>query len=120
MIPNLSVTSTNQEAEVSGCGYHLIYQNVWFEKSAVIADCAGPYEVANTLEALQVKAGTTLKIDFDQVVNRYVVLDWNAGIELETKDGLVVPDEVGMYIYLITVYFGESEASYVIKIEVKK
>lgn len=118
VIPNLSVTSTNQEAEVSECGYRFIYQTGWFEKSAVIADCIGPDEVAKMLEALQVEAGSTLRIDFDQVVDRYVALNWNEGIEVEVKDGLVVPDEAGMYIYLITAYFGESEASYVIKIEV--
>jgi len=119
-VPNLRVIFGTQEIEGVTCGYELVYQRVWGETSHIIADCGGVEEVAKEMHSLQLKGGEMLKIDFNQVIDRYVVLDWNKKIEVDMQSSdFIVPQEVGTYLYVITAYFGKSKASYVIKIEVE-
>lgn len=117
-VPTLRLISSNQEVEARSCGYELVYQRVWGETSHIIADCVGIEEVANEMNSLKLKGGEMLKIDFNQLIDHYVVVDWNQQIEVDMQSNeFVVPKEAGTYLYVITVYFGQSEASYVIKVE---
>lgn len=119
-VPNLRVISGTQEIEGLSCGYELVYQRVWGETSHIIADCAGVEQVAKEADSLHLKGGEMLKLDFSQVIDHYVIFDWNkqAEIEMQSND-FVAPQDVGTYLYVITAYFGKSEASYVIKIEIE-
>ena len=118
-VPTLTVMSGTQEINGVSCGYELVYQRAWGETSHIIADCAGVEQIAKEADSLHLKGGEILKLDFNQVIDHYVIFDWNeqAQIEIQSND-FVVPQDVGTYLYVITAYFGKSEARYVIKIEI--
>jgi len=119
-VPTLRVMSGTQEIKELSCGYELVYQRAWGETSHIIADCGGVEEVAKEADSLHLKGGEILKLDFNQLIDHYVIFDWNKQAEIEMQsNNFIVPKEVGTYLYVITAYFGKSEASYVIKIEIE-
>lgn len=118
-VPILSVISDGQKTEALSCGYRLTYRSGWFQKTSVVADCAGVDEVAESLEGVKVSPGETLNFEFDQRMDQFFILDWHQEMELDAEGEIIVPTEAGTYVYGVTTYWGENEATYVIKVVVE-
>ena len=52
-------------------------------------------------------------------MDQLVILDWQQDVKLKTSNVLIAPEELGTYVYVVTAYWGENEATYVIKLLVE-
>lgn len=118
-LPSLKVISDGSETEALSCGYRLTYRSGWFQKTNVVADCEGVEEMAKLSDGLKVVPGESLDFEFDQSMDQFVVLDWQQAVELDAEGKLIVPTEAGTYVYVVTAYWGDNEATYVMKVIVE-
>ena len=118
-VPILMVTADEVEQEAMNCGYELIYKEPWFQQTTVIADCEDVNEVAKRLDGIKVSPNTAIYFSFNETMDQFIVLNWHQEVELNTTDVLIAPQKVGTYVYMVTAYWGENEATYVIKVIVE-
>lgn len=107
------------EEEATHCGYRRMQKENLFQKKVVIADCIGIDEVINQLEGIKVSPDTSIHLSFDETMDQLFILDWQQDVEFKTSNVFIAPQELGVYGYGVTAYWGENEATYVIKFVVE-
>ena len=89
------------------------------KKQFSVADCIRIDEVVNQIEEVKVSRNTAVELSFDETMDQLVILDWQQDVKLKTSNVLIAPEELGTYVYVVTAYWGENEATYVIKLLVE-
>ncbi len=118
-LPTLTVSANQVEEEATHCGYRLMHKDHLFQKTVSIADCIRINEVVNQIEEVKVSRNTAVELSFDETMDQLVILDWQQDVKLKTSNVLIAPEELGTYVYVVTAYWGENEATYVIKLLVE-
>lgn len=118
-VPNLEITSDNQEILVEKGGYEWTKRVGLFKKESIVACAASPEEIAKAMTGDKITSQAKLNLDFTDKPDKVTVIPWGELKDEEytsTEETITIPKKEGIYIFEVIGEWSQGKVSYIIKL----